>query len=180
VSGRLQYLLDTNILSETRKKQANKRVVSFLSAAEPSALFISVLSLGELRKGGALKIRSDADAAKRLGTWVDGLVQLWRAHSRCRCGGCEAMGRAIRSTLDAGRRHTPGRNCACTQTNAGHPEYQRCARSRSEAARSLAKVEDSFRDRSSGPIREDERRDKRPPLTEIGHKSVTARASADV
>jgi toxin FitB len=73
VSGRLQYLLDTNILSETRKKQANERVISFLSAAEPSALFISVLSLGELRKGVALKMRSDADAAKRLGTWVDGL-----------------------------------------------------------------------------------------------------------
>jgi toxin FitB len=73
VSGRLQYLLDTNILSETRKRQANERVMSFLSGAEPSALFISVLSLGELRKGVALKIRSDADAAKRLGTWVDGL-----------------------------------------------------------------------------------------------------------
>ena len=73
MSGQLQYLLDTNILSETRKKQANERVISFLSAAEPSALFISVLSLGELRKGVALKARSDADAAKRLGTWVDGL-----------------------------------------------------------------------------------------------------------
>jgi toxin FitB len=73
VSGRLQYLLDTNILSETRKKQANERVMSFLSAAEPSALFISVLSLGELRKGVALKTRSDADAAKLLGAWVDGL-----------------------------------------------------------------------------------------------------------
>jgi toxin FitB len=73
VSGRLQYLLDTNILSETRKKQANERVMSFLSAAEPSALFISVLSLGELRKGVALKLLSDAHAAKRLGNWVDGL-----------------------------------------------------------------------------------------------------------
>jgi predicted nucleic acid-binding protein len=73
VSERLQYLLDTNILSETRKKQANERVMSFLSSAEPSALFISVLSLGELRKGVALKIRSDADGAKRLGAWVDGL-----------------------------------------------------------------------------------------------------------
>jgi hypothetical protein len=73
VSGRLQYLLDTNILSETRKKLANERVISFLSTAEPSALFISVLSLGELRKGVALKIQADAEAAKRLGAWVDGL-----------------------------------------------------------------------------------------------------------
>lgn len=73
MSGRLQYLLDTNVLSETRKKQANERVISFLSAAEPSALYISVLSLGELRKGVSLKMRTDADAAKRLGSWVDGL-----------------------------------------------------------------------------------------------------------
>lgn len=73
MSGRLQYLLDTNILSETRKKQADERVMAFLSAAEPSALFISVLSLGELRKGVSLKNRSDAEAARRLGTWVDGL-----------------------------------------------------------------------------------------------------------
>lgn len=47
--------------------------MSFLSATEPSTLFISVLSLGELRKGVALKIQSDADAARRLETWVDGL-----------------------------------------------------------------------------------------------------------
>jgi toxin FitB len=73
VSGPLQYLLDTNVLSETRKRQPEARVLSFLSAAEPSSLFISVLSLGELRKGVALKSQSDADAAKRLGAWVDGL-----------------------------------------------------------------------------------------------------------
>ncbi len=73
MSGRLQYLLDTNVLSETRKRQADQRVLSFLAAADPSALFISVLSLGELRKGVALKFRSDADAAKQLGAWVDGL-----------------------------------------------------------------------------------------------------------
>ena len=73
MSPQLQYLLDTNVLSETRKKLANPWVMSFLSAAEPSALFISVLSLGELRKGVAVKFRSDADAARRLATWVDGL-----------------------------------------------------------------------------------------------------------
>jgi predicted nucleic acid-binding protein len=73
VSGKLEYLLDTNILSETRKKQADERVMRFLSAVEPSALYISVLTLGELRKGVALKKRSDPDDAKKLGYWVDGL-----------------------------------------------------------------------------------------------------------
>ncbi len=73
MSARLQYLLDTNVLSETRRKQADERVISFLAAAEPSALYISVLTLGELRKGVALKKRSDPDSAKKLGAWVDGL-----------------------------------------------------------------------------------------------------------
>ena len=73
MSARLQYLLDTNILSETRRKQADERVISFLSAAEPSALYISVLTLGELRKGVALKKRTDPDSARKLAAWVDGL-----------------------------------------------------------------------------------------------------------
>jgi hypothetical protein len=73
VSAKLQYLLDTNVLSETRKKQSDQRVISFLSTAEPSALYISVLTLGELRKGVALKRQSDNDAAKKIAAWVDGL-----------------------------------------------------------------------------------------------------------
>ena len=73
MSARLQYLLDTNVLSETRKKLADVRVISFLSAAEPSALYISVLTLGELRKGVAVKKRTDPDAAKKIASWVDGL-----------------------------------------------------------------------------------------------------------
>ena len=73
MSAKLQYLLDTNVLSETRKKQSDERVIAFLSTAEPSALYISVLTLGELRKGVALKRRSDNDAAKKIAAWVDGL-----------------------------------------------------------------------------------------------------------
>jgi len=73
VSTRLQYLLDTNVLSETRRKQADERVIRFISSTEPSVLFLSVLTLGELRKGVALKGRSDPSAARALGSWVDGL-----------------------------------------------------------------------------------------------------------
>jgi predicted nucleic acid-binding protein len=73
VSGRLEYLLDTNVLSETRKKKADAGVIAFLEAGEASSLYISVLTLGELRKGVAKKKREDADAAQRLAGWVDGL-----------------------------------------------------------------------------------------------------------
>lgn len=73
MSARLKYLLDTNILSETRRKQADERVLSFISAAEPSALYISVLTHGELRKGVALKKRIDSEVARKLSAWIDGL-----------------------------------------------------------------------------------------------------------
>ena len=67
------YLLDTNVISETRKSHANSGVISFLSAAETAGLFLSVLSLGELRKGVAAKRRTDPNATDRLGAWVDGI-----------------------------------------------------------------------------------------------------------
>ncbi len=68
-----QYLLDTNVLSETRKRRPDAAVLAFLEAAEPSLLFISVLALGELRKGMVLKMAGDSEGAKAIGSWVDGL-----------------------------------------------------------------------------------------------------------
>ena len=73
MSTALRYLLDTNVLSETRKKRADEQVIAFLSAAEPSALYISVLTLGELRKGVALKEKSDPASARQITSWIDGL-----------------------------------------------------------------------------------------------------------
>ncbi len=67
------YLLDTNVISETRKARADSGVIAFLSAAEPTMLFLSVLTLGELRKGIVAKRRSDPGAADQLGVWVDGI-----------------------------------------------------------------------------------------------------------
>jgi len=72
VNGRTAYLLDTNVLSETRKKKPDTGVIAFLQAADSSALYISVLVLGELRKGVIEKKRSDPAAAQSLATWVDG------------------------------------------------------------------------------------------------------------
>jgi hypothetical protein len=51
-----------------------QRVIAFLSAAAEAGLFLSVLTLGELRKGGvAAKRRTDAGAADHLGAWVEGI-----------------------------------------------------------------------------------------------------------
>lgn len=69
----VQYLLDTNILSETRRKAPDENVIAFVTNTNPSALYLSVLTLGELRKGIALKQRTDLSAAAALAAWVDGL-----------------------------------------------------------------------------------------------------------
>jgi toxin FitB len=67
------YLLDTNVISETRKSRPDAGVIAFLSAAGGDGLFLSVLTLGELRKGVALKRRVDPEAATELAIWVEGI-----------------------------------------------------------------------------------------------------------
>ena len=71
------YLLDTNVISETRKTRADPSVTAFLDAADSAGLFLSVLTLGELRKGVAARRRSDPVAADRLGAWVDGIETMF-------------------------------------------------------------------------------------------------------
>lgn len=67
------YLLDTNVLSETRRKKADPGVLAFLGAADSSSLYISALTIGELRKGVAGKMRTDPMAGRSLAAWVEGL-----------------------------------------------------------------------------------------------------------
>ena len=73
MSGSAQYLLDTNVLSETRRQQPDDRVLAFLRSAGRSNLFVSVMVLGELRKGVAIKARTDPAVARSIAAWVDAL-----------------------------------------------------------------------------------------------------------
>lgn len=45
------FLLDTNVISELRKPRANAGVVRWLDAVEEQALFLSAITIGELRIG---------------------------------------------------------------------------------------------------------------------------------
>ncbi len=47
----MSYLIDTNVLSELRRKQPDPRVVAWLQARPRQSLYLSVLTLGEIRKG---------------------------------------------------------------------------------------------------------------------------------
>lgn len=47
----MKYLLDTNVLSELFKKHPEPKVAKWLAEADQDSLFLSVLVLGEIRKG---------------------------------------------------------------------------------------------------------------------------------
>lgn len=47
----MSYLIDTNVLSELRRREPNARVVQWFARRPSSTLYLSVLTLGELRKG---------------------------------------------------------------------------------------------------------------------------------
>ena len=47
------FLLDTNCISELVRPRPEPRVIEWLEAADEGLLFLSVLSLGEIRKGVA-------------------------------------------------------------------------------------------------------------------------------
>jgi predicted nucleic acid-binding protein len=68
------YLIDTNVVSEARKRaNANPGVLDFfkhiVAADEP--VYLSAVSVGELRRGVELiRHRGDIDQAKRLEQWL--------------------------------------------------------------------------------------------------------------
>ena len=45
------FLLDTNVVSELVKPRPEPRVIGWIQATEESLLFLSVLTIGEIRKG---------------------------------------------------------------------------------------------------------------------------------
>jgi predicted nucleic acid-binding protein len=47
----LSYLVNTNVLSELRRKQPHPQVVAWFAARPRQSLHLSVLTLGEIRKG---------------------------------------------------------------------------------------------------------------------------------
>jgi len=64
------FLLDTCVLSETRKRRPDAGVVQFLSSADAAQLYLSVLTVGEMRKGIAKKRLTDAEAADQIAAWA--------------------------------------------------------------------------------------------------------------
>jgi predicted nucleic acid-binding protein len=65
----MTYLLDTNVLSETWKANPDKNVVDWLRAIPSEKLYISVLVIGEIRRG--IELLPAGRKSKRLLSWLE-------------------------------------------------------------------------------------------------------------
>ena len=74
----MRYLLDTNILSELRRGiKAGPGLVTWFDDQPAEALFISAVTVGEIRQGIEQIRRKDPARAGLLDRWVRGLAQYY-------------------------------------------------------------------------------------------------------
>ncbi len=80
----IMYLVDTNVISEARKKsKANRGVRAFFTQAveDETRMFISVVTVGELRRGvEMIRHRGDLRQANQLDKWLEALLFEYKDH----------------------------------------------------------------------------------------------------
>lgn len=47
----MRYLLDTNVISELIAREPDQHVIDWIDALDPTSIYLSVITIGELRKG---------------------------------------------------------------------------------------------------------------------------------
>ena len=68
------FLLDTNVVSELRKRKPHGAVLAWLEAQAPAGLFISAMTFGELQRGIELTRAQDVNKAAELETWLEDVL----------------------------------------------------------------------------------------------------------
>jgi hypothetical protein len=75
----LSYLLDTNVISELRKgKRSDPRVAAWFATIGDDEVFLSVLTVGELRQGIERIRRRDIKRAADLNRWLRTTVETYQ------------------------------------------------------------------------------------------------------
>ena len=75
----MSVLVDTNVLSELRKRdRCSARVMEWFAGVGDEDVFLSVLTIGELRKGVDTIQRRDPRSAAVLDRWLRGIVESFR------------------------------------------------------------------------------------------------------
>ncbi|HEX9335806.1 MAG TPA: type II toxin-antitoxin system VapC family toxin [Pseudonocardiaceae bacterium] len=73
----MSFLLDTNVISEIRKKTPNVGVSAWFASVSADELFLSVLVVGEIRQGIERLARRDTAQAEALERWLTRLIEVY-------------------------------------------------------------------------------------------------------
>jgi predicted nucleic acid-binding protein len=76
----MTYLLGTNVISELRRLRPDPQVLAWYNSVPSAEIFISVLSIGEIRQGIERLRRKDPGQADALEQWLRGLQRTYRDH----------------------------------------------------------------------------------------------------
>jgi len=68
------FLLDTNVVSELRKVRPHGAVLAWLGTVPDTDLFISAVTLGEIRRGIEITREKDPAKAQEITQWADRLA----------------------------------------------------------------------------------------------------------
>ncbi len=72
----MSYLLDTNVVSETIRPKPDHRVLEWLDSVPAHGLHLSVLSLGEIRRG-IETLKAASAKRERLRVWLEQDLPAW-------------------------------------------------------------------------------------------------------
>jgi predicted nucleic acid-binding protein len=71
------YLLDTNVVSELRKRRPHGGVLAWIESVPDEELHLSAVTLGELQAGVELTREQDIAKAAEIESWIDELANTW-------------------------------------------------------------------------------------------------------
>ncbi len=73
----MSFLLDTNVLSELRRPAPDAGVAAWFDSVDSRQLYLSVLTIGEIRQGICRLYRCDRAQATVFDRWVEGLLRAY-------------------------------------------------------------------------------------------------------
>ena len=74
------YLLDTNILSELRKRRRDSNVIAWIASVAPADLFLSVMTIAKIERGIERQRAANAAFADDLAGWLDMTLRAYGEH----------------------------------------------------------------------------------------------------
>lgn len=72
------FLIDTDVLSALSRRQRDPNIEAWFRRQRNSQLFLSVITLGEIERGIALRERTEPAFAALLAAWLDQVLSAYR------------------------------------------------------------------------------------------------------